>query len=528
MTSDETRLVRRRAGRTGTTCTAREGSVDGARACVCVCVCVRLQRVLERLVGTVHPPIPKPERTFEIRSTVSRMTMAGASRPPPLLLSRLDKQLSPPRRRQRSPLKSSPSHRYNFEDGSPVKVGSPLLRYSPIQAAGSLAAARAASSAALLSPFRRHRRGGSPLKRVAASPNRVLASPSGRVLASPNRVVASPARSIKSAQISVFSGRQWQTCTADLYSDGKLRYAVLAPGGGTASVHMLHVDDDVAFVQLDDVERTFELRLRTGRKATMPRQQQPTGSSAGGLARSGSSGYLTQGLPIKFRVGSVAELLGWVRALRSQRVTDFRPEASLHAIEEMVRAEERAEAERAAVFVLASRALRRLGSRNSVPPAEAHASLSLSLVHSPSSPSHTPHRPTPLSRVLRTPLTPEPAVPAPGTGAKARAAKAKAEQAKRLAEAELAAATRPPHRLAAGRAALPGQRSVIAREAASNIGPTMQLASMALSRQQSMSKFASPTPVEKAARRLRAYVKVRGEEDPRRFFNDDTPPRYAK
>jgi len=25
-----------------------------------------------------------------------------------------------------------------------------------------------------------------------------------------------------------------------------------------------------------------------------------------------------------------------------------------------------------------------------------------------------------------------------------------------------------------------------------------------------------------------AYKKVRSEEDPRRFFNDDTPPRYAK
>ena len=113
------------------------------------------------------------------------------------------------------------------------------------------------------------------------------------------------------------------------------------------------------------------------------------------------------------------------------------------------------------------------------------------------------------------------------TGAKARAAKAKADQAKRLAEAELAAATRPLHRLSQQRA-LPGQRAVIARDAAANIGPSIQLASMALTRQQSLSKFASPTPVEKAARRLRAYVKVRGEEDPRRFFNDDTPPRYAK
>ena len=285
------------------------------------------------------------------------MTIAGTTRPPPLLLSRLERQLSPPRRRQHSPLKSSPSHRYNFDDGSPVKIGSPLLRYSPIRAAGSLAAARAASTAALLSPFRRHRRGGSPLKRVTAS------SPS-RVLASPNRVVASPVRSIKSAQLSVYSGRQWQTCTVDLYSDGKLRYAVLAPGGGTAAVHMLHADDDVAFVQLDDVERTFELRLKTGRKTTQPRQLQPSalggGGGGGGLVRSGSSGYLTQGQPIRFRAGSVADLAGWVRALRSQRLSDFRPEACLHAIEESVRAEERSNAERAAVLVLATRAPQRL------------------------------------------------------------------------------------------------------------------------------------------------------------------------
>ena len=46
------------------------------------------------------------------------MTIAGTTRPPPLLLSRLEKQLSPPRRRQHSPLKSSPSHRYNFDDGT--------------------------------------------------------------------------------------------------------------------------------------------------------------------------------------------------------------------------------------------------------------------------------------------------------------------------------------------------------------------------------------------------------------------------
>ena len=318
------------------------------------------------------------------------MTIAGTTRPPPLLLSRLERQLSPPRRRQHSPLKSSPSHRYNFDDGSPVKIGSPLLRYSPIRAAGSLAAARAASTAALLSPFRRHRRGGSPLKRVTAS------SPS-RVLASPNRVVASPVRSIKSAQLSVYSGRQWQTCTVDLYSDGKLRYAVLAPGGGTAAVHMLHVDDDVAFVQLDDVERTFELRLKTGRKTTQPRQLQPSalggGGGGGGLVRSGSSGYLTQGQPIRFRAGSVADLAGWVRALRSQRLSDFRPEACLHAIEESVRAEERSNAERAAVLVLATRAPPRLSNS-----AQQSRRISPSLCHpsrpspAPSSVAHPPSR----------------------------------------------------------------------------------------------------------------------------------------